>query len=94
MRIPDEIYTDAAAFIAAQRAAKRPKAKDRRPDIPRTPAGVGDRHAALAKLSRAGYGGIVYIAATDEYYCIGPSGETPRCATYHAAIDAALKLIP
>lgn len=95
MSRPIETYDTAADFRAAQRAAKRPrpKAKDARPDIPRAAMGIGDRHAALTKLSRAGYGGTCYVAATDEYYCIGPAGETPRCATYHAAIDAALALV-
>lgn len=89
---PTEEYTDPAAFVAAQKPkSKRKKAKESRPDIPRAPMGVGDRHAALDRLAHAGYGGVAYLAATDEYYCIGPAGETPRCATYHAAIDAALK---
>ena len=46
---------EAADFLAAVRGKKKQAAKDARPDIPRAPAGEGDRIEQLTRIAAYGY---------------------------------------
>ncbi len=51
-----EIFDNAADFMAAVQGKKpRKPARDARPDLPRGPAGEGDRVAQLMRIARFGF---------------------------------------
>jgi hypothetical protein len=85
---PVEEYDDPEAFRRAA-AGKKPKQAGKGSDIPRAPAGIGDKHAALMRLASlgismrfdAGLGFSGWNARTGQRY--------PAHQDYAAAIKAA-----
>jgi hypothetical protein len=85
---PVETYDDAEAFRRAA-AGKKPRHAKRGSELPRAPAGIGDKHAALMRLAvygismrfDAGLGFSGWNARTGQRY--------PAHEDYAAAIKAA-----
>jgi hypothetical protein len=88
---PVEIYDDPAAFREAV-AGKKPKqaqrARNARPDIPRAPAGEGDRLAALRRLARLGWMPRWRAGAGFDFWRID-GRSTSAHSDYVAAVQAA-----
>jgi len=50
-----ETFDDPKAFMAALRGKKKKPAREARPDLPRGPAGEGDRIAQLMRIAAFGF---------------------------------------
>ncbi len=86
--MPTIEFTDVALFLAAQKATKRAPGKAGRPELPRAPAGQGDRLSQLRRLAARGFWPRYRSPlGFDTWHIDGRV--TPLCDTYQEALAAA-----